>query len=137
MKFSFNEKKQVEVKYLQVCAGVRYWEDAKVNGKEDELGDLIPCREKGLWKPRIGIDEGKILNWKKGVRAEIHYKVCDSGKYDLLDEDGEVVYSKDGYVPEIMCPEGNGYGDYIIMKVNENGYIANWDADLSDFEEED
>jgi hypothetical protein len=48
-----------------------------------------------------------------------------------------VVYSKDGYVPEIMCPEGNGYGDYIIMKVNENGYIANWDADLSDFEEED
>ena len=40
----------------------------------------------------------------------------------------------DGYVPSMMCPEGDGYGDYVIMKVAEDGTIANWRVDLSEFE---
>ncbi len=35
-----------------------------------------------------------------------------------------------GYVPSIMCPEGNGYGDYVIMKVDAEGRIANWRPDV-------
>jgi hypothetical protein len=29
-----------------------------------------------------------------------------------------------------MCPEGNGYGDYVIMKVDAEGRIANWRPDV-------
>ena len=30
--------------YLEVEAEVRYWEDATVNGQEDEAGTLIPFK---------------------------------------------------------------------------------------------
>ncbi len=44
--------------------------------------------------------------------------------------------SIDGYVPETMCPVGNGYGDYIIMNVFEDGTIENWNFNIDDFTEE-
>lgn len=53
---------------LLVDAGVRYWEDASVNGIEDEKG-LIPCRDGERWKPIIDIESGVITNWTKGVVA--------------------------------------------------------------------
>ena len=34
----------------------------------------------------------------------------------------------------MMCPEGGGYGDYIIMKIDENGVIRNWNVNIEDFE---
>jgi hypothetical protein len=43
--------------------------------------------------------------------------------------------SHDGYVPKIMCPTENGYSDYVIMDIDRDGKIANWKADLSDFQE--
>ena len=30
-------------------------------------------------------------------------------------------------------PEGRGYGDYIIMNIDENGKIANWKFNPEDF----
>lgn len=137
MKAKIKVEKEVEIKQLQVDAGVRYWEDATVNGQEDENGDLIPCREGDAWKPVIDIDSGKILNWKQGVEADIHYKVCDDGIYRLVDDEGNTVLSKGGYVPKIMSPEENGYGDYIIMKVDSEGQIANWRTTIDDFFEEE
>jgi len=44
---------------------------------------------------------------------------------------------KDGYVPDIMCPGDEGYGDYIIMTVNESGVIEGWKQTLSGFDLED
>ena len=45
----------------------------------------------------------------------------------MLDSDGEVLYSEeDCYVPYILDTDGSGYGDYIIMKVDETGKIADW-----------
>lgn len=128
-------EQDVNLKTLHVEAKVRYWEDATVNGVEDEDGSLIPCREMDLWKPVIDLDSGKIINWKQGVPADIHYKVCDAGSYFLKDENGDIKLSiEDDYVPAIMCPEGSGYGDYIIMKVNEDGMIENWNpSNIDDF----
>jgi len=138
MKVNVKVKKEVEVKYLQVAAEVRYWEDAMVNGVEDtEDGDNIPCKVGDLWKPLIDIDNGVILNWTKGVTADIHYKVCDCGIYTLLDENSEFVAEKDGYVPDIMSPKEQGYGDYIIMDIDEDGNIAKWKADISDIIDND
>lgn len=41
-----------------------------------------------------------------------------------------VIKSYDGYVPEVMCPKDNGYGDYIIMDIDENGFIQGWNKEL-------
>lgn len=119
--------------YLQAECGVRYWEDAEVNGVEDETGDLIPCRSGDSWCPTIVLATGTIEGWPAGVTADIHYKVCDDGRYTLLDANHEKVCTLDGYVPKMMCPGGSGYGDYVIMTVGPDGKIGNWHADLSAF----
>ena len=127
MKLTIKVKKEVDVQTLLVKAGVRYWEDATVNGVEDEDGSLIPCREGDYWCPIINIDSGLITNWAQGVTANIHYKVCDDGTYELKDTDWNTVAAiEDDYVPNIMCIDDKGYGDYIIMKVDETGQILNW-----------
>lgn len=127
-------KETVQVRYLKVKAKVRYWEDAEVNGQTDETGDLIPCKNGDDWCPVIDLATGAIEGWTSGTIADIHYKVCDEGRYALLDEARNEVAVKDGYVPDIMCPKSNGYGDYIIMDVGPDGAIANWTVDLSDFD---
>lgn len=122
------------VRYLRAECGVRYWEDATVNGAEDAEGDLIPCRKGDAWCPIIDLETGKIENWPEGTTAKIHYKVCDDGRYALLDRDGDDVKSIDGYVITMMCPEGEGFGDYVIMNVGPDGKIENWKVDFSEFE---
>ncbi|MDR2342894.1 MAG: hypothetical protein LBD84_07645 [Campylobacteraceae bacterium] len=34
------------------------------------------------------------------------------------------------YVPEILFPECNGYGDYLIMKIDKDGFINKWKPEL-------
>lgn len=128
-------KIRVPVKFLRARCGVRYWEDADVNGVEDTDGSRIPCRAGETWCPVIDLADGRIIDWPAGVIADIHYKVCDEGIYELLDKDSNVVAKRDGYVVGMMSPEEEGYGDYVIMKVGPSGIIANWKVDLSDFEE--
>lgn len=135
MKIELKITKEFDVKFLQVEAGARYWEDGTINGIDDVNGDLTPCREGDYWKPLIEIDSGKILNWKQGTKAELHYKVVDDGTYVLLDENKKIIKEIDGYVPDIMCPEGEGYGDYIIMNIDENGIIAKWNPTFEEFQE--
>ncbi len=135
MKFTIKKEVEVDIKTLHIKAGVRYWEDAIVNGIEDEKGDLIPCRviDEDDWLPIIDIETGVIINWKQGTTADIHYKVCDAGDYYLLDENDELVLHKNGYVPSCLAIDSNGFGDYIIMKVDENGSINNWKFNIKDF----
>ena len=138
MKATVKVEKEVELKTLLVEAGVRYWEDATVNGVEDADGNLIPCRRGDLWCPIIDIDTGVITNWEKGVRADVHYKVCDAGSYYLQDAEGNtILLIEDGYVPKMMCPKESGYGDYIIMLVDENGKIEGFKPTLDGFIDED
>ncbi len=133
-KFIVTTQQAVEVKYLRAECDVRYWEDATVDGVEDTDGTLIPCREGDDWKPLINLETGKIENWKQGVTASIHYKVCDAGVYSLLDENRNVIKTVDGYVPNILSPKDDGYGDYVIMDVDADGMIQDWRIDLTAFE---
>lgn len=127
-------KKEFDVKKLLVEAGVRYWEDSTVNGVNDEEGDLIPCRDGDTWKPIIDLESGIIINWEKGKEADVHYKVCDDGEYWLLDEnDVKITKAKGYYVPSILSIGENGYGDYIIMKIDSDGKISNWNFDVKSF----
>ena len=113
--------------FFEAEAGVRYWEDATVNGIDDEDGSRIPCRNGDAWCPTIELATGKVVGWPEGFAADIHYKVCDSGVYWLLDADGKRIAERDGYVPgDFLCHGDNGYGDYIIMAIGPDGQIADY-----------
>lgn len=132
MKAIVTIEKEVDVKTVLVKAHVQYWEDATINGVDDEEGNLTPCRKGELWCPEIDIDTGIIINWTKGVKAEIHFKVCDGGSYYVKDVEGNVVLSiENDYVPNSLIP--GSYGDYIVMTIDENGKIAEWRPSLDDF----
>lgn len=137
MKIKLKIEKEFDAKFLQVQAGVRYWEDASVNGVEDTEGELIPCRVGDDWQPLIELESGKILNWETGKTADIHYKVCDDGNYILLDENEGEIKSIAGYVINDLAIGESGFGDYIIMKVDENGLIEGWSPTLEEFQKND
>lgn len=136
MKIKLKVTKEFEATELHVKAGARYWVDSRVNGVEDtEEGDNIPCKMGDYWCPIIDIATGVIKNWEQGKTARIHYKVCDDGEYWIKDAEGNVILSKEGYVPDIMCPEEEGFGDYIIMTIDESGRIADWNPSTKGFQE--
>lgn len=121
------------VRYFRANVGPINFEDAEVNGEEDdEFEPRIPGAEEidgeNRWNILIDIKDGKILNWTKGVTAKVFYKVCDDGVYTAYDNNMSVTHEIDDYVPKIMDfdDESYGYGDYIEFSVNEDGYIENW-----------
>lgn len=125
------------VTHIDVEAEVRYWEDARVNGIEDEDGTLIPGRCGVLWKARIDLEMGRVQGWPQGTSADIHYKVCDAGEYWLSDSGGaRIAKWKGHYVPNrFLCHGDSGFGDYIIMKVGEDGTIRGYRQPFVDDDE--
>lgn len=129
------KREEIPVKYIRANVEPRYWEDSDVNDVEDGSGALMPFRKGDMWDITIELDSGVIENWPIGTTATVHYKVCDAGHYYLLDAEKNVVKEIDGYVPKIMCPGGNGYGDYIIMDIAASGLIDKWRVQLDEFDE--
>ena len=115
--------------YLEVKAEVRYWEDALVNGTIDNEGVLMPCKVEKLWCPVIRLSDGLILRWPEGTTAIVHYKICDQGKYWLLDDQLQRVANWRGnYVPIEFLSQGiNGDSDYIVLSIGPDGHIQNWE----------
>jgi len=132
-------KKEIEfdVKFLEVKAKVRYWEDAIVNDVVDTEGKLIPCRQDDFWNPIIEIETGKIINWEIGKTADIHYKICDEGFYKLLDINKNVIIDIKKYVPDVLSINDAGYGNYIILSIDKNGEIQGWEFDINNFVNKD
>ena len=118
----------MKAEYIEVSAQVRYWEDARINGKEDEHGELVPLKNGSLWVPEIRLADGQIMEWPEGTEASIHYKVADQGEYWLLNEARDRIAKwKGSYVPDdFLCHGDEGYGDYIIFKVDPAGKIIGW-----------
>lgn len=138
MKKTILVKQEVDLKTLEVQVLPRCWEYTTINGESNETGELVPLRNGHSWNPSIDIDSGIIKDWPIGTKAEIHFKVCDAGSYYLKDETGKIVLSiENDYVPSIMSPKEPGYGDYIIMDIDENGQIKNWKIKLEGFLNED
>ena len=138
-----------DIKTIAVKAAVRYPEDAsfieeKVDDQncpynnyisDDDENPKIPFIEvekdnyghkRFYWQPTIDIENGIILNWPKGVKAHIFYKVCDEFECTAYDKNDNEVLHYEGYVPNFMAIEEEGYGDYIDMIVDGNGCIKNW-----------
>ena len=151
MKVEMIKKTEVDISTIEVDTKARYWEDTYVNGTPDidfyqtkGVGEpRIPCAvqvkeepdnciysDHWRWRPIIDAETGKILNWTKGVEARVHYKVCDGFECMFKDSQGNAVRYDKGYVPPFMYPEEDGYGDYIIMRIDKEGQIANWSTTL-------
>lgn len=114
--------------FLVVDAGVRYWEDAKINGVVDEYGTLTPCRNGNRWTPVIDLETGIIRDWPESTIADFHFKVCDDGEYWIANSAGVKLFKyADHYVPDdLLCVGDQGYGDYIILSIEGNGQITGW-----------
>lgn len=125
--FFDKEVHSLKPEFIEVDARVRYWEDANVNGVEDADGK-IPLRDGYSWRPVIELSSGRVKDWPNGTSADIHYKVCDDGDYWLLDGGGTRIakYDGNGYVPCILCVDDDGYGDYIILNIRDDGLIIGW-----------
>lgn len=124
-------------KFIEVDAGVRYWEDAIVNGQQDDEAGTIPLKDGDRWRPTIELATGAVLNWPAGTTADVHYKVCDDGEYWLLDESKRrIAKRKSYYVPDdILCVGDNGFGDYIILTIGPDGLIPGWEPPALDASE--
>jgi hypothetical protein len=111
---------------MEVDVEPRYWEDAELNGKEDVDGKM-PMRKGDNWKFVIDVDTGQIYNWPKGNTAKVFYKVCDTGTYTIHDEEyNQIMCRVNSYVPSSLCIGENGYGDYIGLEIDEEGFIQGW-----------
>lgn len=129
MKTDIVVKKEIDVKYLQADFNVRYFEDSIVNGKNDDAEHpSMPCMNGNCWSIEIDIDEGRIINWKAGNTAIVRYKVCDEGSYRIYDEKHNLILDKEDYVPSILSQDGNGYGDYVLLTIETDGKIKNWNV---------
>jgi len=120
----------VPVSVIEVDVPVRY-------GTEDIPSDF-PLRVGDRWKAFIDLKTGQISDWPKGKSGNLYMKVVDEGTYTLWDDDGKVVKKiEDCYVPNTLIP--GEYGDYIDLKINDEGIITNWKKTLSfeDFEDLD
>ena len=138
MKLELTIKKEFDVKYLAVTAGIRYAEDVSVDGERlEEDSDLsqIPCHDGEYWQVIIDVDNGIIANWPKGQSVDVYAKVRDDGTYSILDKNKQVIKTLDqSYVPDCLAIEDSGYGDYIIMKIDANGKIQNWKPSFDEFQ---
>lgn len=148
MKRKIKIEKEFDLAVAECYVFARYWEDSEVNGVEDDAKNpKMPCvamthniwtdRDKLAWRPIIDLDNGKILNWKQGVKASIHYKSCDENLIFIKTRTHDIAKEYEGYVPKFLCPKEINDGDYVVMDIDENGFIQDFDNNLDDiFEEE-
>ena len=103
------------------------FEDAELDGEEDDENEpQIQCVEGDRWNILIDIKTGQVINWKPGVEADVFYKVCDDGIYTAYDNSMDEVHEIEDYVPKLMQLNENGYGDYIEITINKDGFIKKW-----------
>ena len=116
-----------ELDLIRIDAEPRYPEDAKVNGiEEDNDNPKMPFLVKDeksqngwVWKLDIDIATGEIIAWPKDVKAQTYYKVCDCCRIKYK---GKEYYN---YVPDFLSIDGEGYGDFLRITIEE-GKIKNW-----------
>lgn len=104
---------------------------AAVNYGEEEIPNDFPGRLGDTWNAVIDIDTGRIYNWPKGRKADMHLTVKDSGCYYLIDALGMVIAAiEQGYVPHSIVP--GSYGDTIELQIGPDGVITNWPRNPTD-----
>ena len=120
MQVKINILKTVNITRVFISLPVRY-------GDEDIPYDF-PLRSGDVWEATIFIESGRILYWPQGVSGYLFMKVCDSGCYNFIDDDGNCVQEICDYVPHEVIP--GEFGDYVKFNIDESGFITNWSKNL-------
>lgn len=143
MKVKVNKPWVTDVYYLEVMvpSSCLYPEDFALNGNEVDIEKLPLFNEyEKCLHFYVSLHNGKVMDWpeNKKVTLETWAKIVDVGRYWLASASflERVIESKSHYVPNMLDTRGDGFGDYFQFKINENGYIENWNPDLSDFDVE-
>lgn len=112
-----SSKFEVAIHGLRLILPVRY-------GEED-IPKNFPGRSGDTWIGCIEVDTGRLIGWPiTWGAAELNMKVCDEGRYQLIDQAGNVISEiSDGYVPEAVP---SSYGDYVELKIGADGIVNNW-----------
>jgi len=122
MKITVLKPTEIDVDAIRCVLAVRY--------TDEDMPFDYPHRKGDTWAVTIDINTGQIHDWPKGVEPlDLYMKVCDEGSYYLLSGDTIVAKREGDYVPD--CVPG-AYGDYVEFKIDENGFICNWEATASD-----
>ena len=117
MKLIIKKPTEIEIDSVRICVAVRY--------DDEDMPNDFPLRRGDIWDATVKIDTGEIAGWPKGKTAEIYMKICDEGKYQLLDASGKMIAERvNEYVPHGVVP--GKYGDYINLVINADGIITNW-----------
>ena len=145
----------IDVRYYVDCSfskdnGETWEDDFDDDDKSDEyVRSQLPCMktvnyikrslwnnietpmERQDWCPVIDVNEGKVQDWTPGFVLKTGFKVCDQGVYvySNYDETQQIVSTDcdEYYVPNWLDNDGDGYGDYLLIQINGDGTIENWD----------
>ena len=154
MSLSYGEGKRTMSKptKIKVQAGVRYWVDCEYstdNGvtwiHPDDTNDddltvrkLLPCVEylekecAWYWCLNVDYDTGRIENWENGFIVKAFFKVCDDGRYQIIDDNDNIIWDSDidsnsSYVPRFLEIDSSNFGDNIYITINGDGIIKDWE----------
>lgn len=118
MKLTVMKPVEVEATAVRVSVPVRY--------EEEDIPNNFPLRKGDTWECTIDLETGKIREWPADAGyQELHMKVCDEGRYYLIDGEGNPIAAREQeYVPSFF--PGDHYGDYIIFKIGADGVIDGW-----------
>lgn len=112
-----------DCKRVTIKSEIKFWKDSYVDGTEDTEGTRIPFREGNIWNPTINLEEGKIEDWEIGKTANVNYKTVDGNSYEFKMDNGDSICLYNQYVASFLDPKEQGYGDYITLNIDKNGYI--------------
>ena len=112
--------KEVEIERIIIDINIRHVGDSD----DDDVPTDFPLLNGSQWKATVMVGSGHILDWPEGQEREMYCKVCDAGLYTLINNAGEVVATRDGYVPNDIVP--GEWGDYVHLKIGGDGVITNW-----------
>ena len=154
-----NIRKKVDATgwFLKALLGdvAEWWEEEpfKFNGKEytniddfekdyPQLVDIQPAYYRSdpkegtkTLKLCIDLSTGKVLNWPEGINFDFNnYKLTDRGRYEIYQQDGELLTGYTGYVPDCFSIDDAGYGDYLQFRIL-NGRVIGWTFDQNDYDE--
>ena len=149
MKFIIQKPIEIDIKFLDVYFGEYvYPEDIEYNNDNfetiEEFLDKYPqfknnpgdfnCAQFFL---RIDIETGKVVNFpENGIPMYLtNVKIVDSGTYILKDSNLKDISVHEGYVPACLSIEEEGFGDYVEIIINKDGYINDWEFTQEDVDE--
>lgn len=142
MKRKIKVEQEVEIIGIECWIHPRRWNTSEINGMNDDNDEpKMPLVEEHYgelaWHIIINPETGQIGQWPQGTTASIHYKSVDENYIHFLDDRLGIIKEYEGCVPNFLCPKEDGWGDYVIMDIDENGFIKDFNNNLDDIFEED